>query len=278
MRIGMNVLLWTAAATEAHGGLLADIKRWGYDGVEFPMFTADGSSWKALAARLDDLGLGRTVVTIVSPETNPIGENPAVRRAGVDHLKRCIDSCVTLGATLLAGPFYSPVGRLVGRGRTDQEWNWAIQALREAADHAAAAGVTLAVEPLNRFETYFLNCAEDAARLVDEVAHPGLRMMLDTFHANIEEKDPAGAIRAAGDRLVHFHVSENDRSTPGEGHIPWPQLFTALQEIGYDGFLTVEAFGRALPEVAAATCIWRGMFPSEAHLARSARQFIRAAW
>ncbi len=103
-------------------------------------------------------------------------------------------------------------------------------------------------------------------------------MMVDTFHANIEEKDPAGAIRAAGDRLVHFHVSENDRSTPGEGHIPWAQIFTALQEIGYDGFLTVEAFGRAMPEVAAATCIWRGMFPSEAHLARSARQFIRAAW
>jgi D-psicose/D-tagatose/L-ribulose 3-epimerase len=242
------------------------------------MFAPDCSPWKTLAAKLDDLGLGRTAVTIVSPEANPIAESPAVRRAGVDHLKACVDSCVALGAELLIGPLYSPCGLLVGRGRTEQEWGWGVEGLREAAEYAETAGVTLAVEPLNRFETYFLNGCADAVRLVDEVGHPRLRLMFDTFHANIEEKDPVGAIKRAGHRLAHFHVSENDRSTPGEGHIPWPQVFSALQEIGYDHWLTVEAFGRALPEVAAATCIWRDMLPSEEYLARKAVRFIRENW
>jgi len=149
---------------------------------------------------------------------------------------------------------------------------------KKAAEYAATADVTLAIEPLNRFESYFITSSREAADFVDEVAHPNLRMMLDTFHANIEEKDPIAAIESAGERLVHFHVSENDRSTPGEGHIPWPRVFSALREIGYDNWLTVEAFGRALPEVAAATCIWRDMIPSEEHLAKTASRLIRESW
>jgi len=278
MKIGINLLLWTAAVSEEHLTLLDDIKDWGYDGVEFPMFAPDCSPWKTLAAKLDDLGLGRTVVTIVSPEANPIAESATIRQAGVDHLKACIDSCAILGSSLLIGPLFGPVGTLVGRGRTEQEWRWGIESLREAAVYGATAGITLAVEPLNRFEAYFLTCCDEAAEFVDEVNHPNLRMMFDTFHANIEEKDPVGAIEAAGQRIVHFHVSENDRSTPGEGHIPWPQIFSALKQIGYDNWLMVEAFGRALPELAAATCIWRDMMPDEEYLARNASKFIRESW
>lgn len=274
MKVGMNVLLWTAAATEEHLPLLQSLKEWGYEGVEFPMFAADCSPWKTLSNKLDELELGRTVVTIVSPDANPISEDPAVRRAGVNHLKACVDSCGVLGSTLLVGPLYSPCGGLVGRGRTKEEWAWGIESLRAAAEHAAQGGVTLAVEPLNRFETYFLNSVEDTIRFVDAVNHPHLKMMFDTFHANIEEKDPVAALKATGSRLAHFHVSENDRSTPGEGHITWASILSALGEIGYDGWLTVEAFGRAMPEVAAATCLWRDMFPSEEHLAREARRFI----
>ncbi|MBI3921684.1 MAG: sugar phosphate isomerase/epimerase [Armatimonadetes bacterium] len=274
MKIGMNVLLWTAAAQEEHLPLLEAIKGWGYDGLEFPMFSPDCSPWKTLACKLDDLGLGRTVVTIVSPQANPISDDPSIRRAGLNYLKACIDSCEVLGATFLVGPLYSPCGALVGRGRTETEWAWGIESLRAAAEYASTAGICLTIEALNRFETYFLNSAEDAARFVDEVDHPNLRMMFDTFHANIEEKDPVEAIKTAGKRIAHFHVSENDRSTPGEGHVPWVGTFSALKEIGYEGWLTVEAFGRAMPEVAAATCIWRDMFPSEEHLARNARAFI----
>ena len=278
MKTGMNLLLWTAAADVEHLGLLEDIKGWGYDGVEFPMFAPDCSPWETLAAKLDSLELGRTVVTVMPPEANPIAEDPSVRQAGVDHLKSCVDSCATLGADYLIGPLYSPVGALVGRGPTQDEWAWGVAVLRAAAEHAAGAGVTLAIEPLNRFETYFLTCCEDAARFVDDIGHPNLRMMFDTFHAHIEEKDPVAAIKASGSRIAHVHISENDRSTPGEGQVPWPQIFSALKEIGYDNWLTVEAFGRALPELAAATCIWRDMMPSEEHLARNANAFIRENW
>jgi D-psicose/D-tagatose/L-ribulose 3-epimerase len=278
MKLGMNVMLWTAAATEEHLPLLDSLKAWGYDGVELPMFSPDCSPWATLAAKLDDLGLGRTAVTVMPETGNPIAAGPAVRRAGLDHLKACLDACAVLGADTLAGPLYSPCGRLVGRGPSAEEFRWATEALLAAAEHAGSLGITLAVEPLNRFETYFLTCVEQAVRLVDEVGHPRLGMLYDTFHANIEEKDPVGAIGLAGGAIAHVHCSENDRSTPGEGHIPWPETFCALRQIGYDGWLTVEAFGRALPEIAAATCIWRGMLESEEALARSAAEFIRAGW
>lgn len=278
MNVGMNLLLWTAAATEADAGLLGDIQGWGYDSVEFPMFAPGCSPWAALAGGLDDLGLARTAVTVVPETANPISPDPAVRRCGIDHLKACIDSCFTLGATVLCGPMYSPCGALVGRGPNADEWGWGVEALREAGEHAAAAGLRLAVEPLNRFETYFLNCQADAARFVDEVGSPAVGLLYDTFHANIEEKDPAGAVSDGGKRIVHVHISENDRSTPGEGHVPWKATFAAIKAQGYDGALTVEAFGQAMPEVAAATSIWRPMFPSTAHLAARAARFIRHEW
>jgi D-psicose/D-tagatose/L-ribulose 3-epimerase len=279
MKVGINALLWTAAVTEEHFGLLDDIKTWGYDGVEFPMFDPECSPWQALAAKLDDLGMGRTSCVVVPEEANPISEDAGVRQAGGDHLKACIDSSVALGATHLVGPLYSPCGRLVGRGPTAQEWQWGIESMRAAGEYAQQAGVMLCLEPLNRFETYFLTCWADASRFVDEVACPNVRLMFDTFHANIEEKNPAAAIRATGKRIVHVHISENDRSTPGEGHIDWPATFAAVKDIGYDGWLTVEAFGRALPEIAAATSIWRDMLSSdEAGLAKKACEFIRGMW
>ena len=278
MKTGLNVLLWTAAATEEHLPLMDSIKGWGYDGVEFPMFASDCSPWETLAAKLDDLKLGRTAVTVIPEDANPISDDPASRASGLDHLKACLDACAVLGAETLVGPLYSPCGRLVGRGPTAEEFGWAVECLRAAAEHAGSLGIAMAVEPLNRFETYFLNSVAQAARLVDEVGQPNLGILCDTFHQNIEEKDPVGALTLAGSRIAHFHISENDRSTPGAGHVPWPQVFAALRATGYDGWLTVEAFGHALPEVAAATCIWRDMLKSEEALAQSAAEFIRAGW
>lgn len=258
--------------------LLRDIREWGYESVEFPMFAPDCSPWPTLAARLDELGLSRTAVTVIPQDASPIADSASARRQGVDHLRLCIDSCATLGAGVLCGPMYSPCGLLVGRGPDEREWDWAVAVLREAGEHAAGAGVKLAVEPLNRFETYFLNSVADASRLVDEVGLASVGILYDTFHANIEEKDPVGAIEQAGERIVHFHVSENDRSTPGAGHIPWAWTFAALKTNGYEGALTVEAFGRAMPEVAAATSIWRPMFESDRTLAEDACKFIRDIW
>ena len=147
--------------------------------------------------------------------------------------------------------------------------------MRPLAEHAGQAGVTLALEYLNRFELYLLNCAADTVRFVKEVDHPNCRMMYDTFHANIEEKDVPEAIRACAPYTAHVHISENDRSTPGEGHVHWDETFAGLAELGYDGWLMVEAFGCALPEIAGATCIWRNMFPNEEYLAKNGLAFMK---
>ncbi|MBI1391019.1 MAG: TIM barrel protein [bacterium] len=278
MKIGINLLLWTAAADENHFSVLDDVKRWGYDGFELPMFDPACSPWKKIAAHADGLGLGRTAVTIMSNEANPVSPDAAVRRKGLEHLERCIDACVELGADTLVGPMYSPCGGLVGRGRTEDEFNWACDVLEQAADYAAKADLVLAMEPLNRFETYVFNSLEDGLRMVEQAGRSNLGLLFDTFHANLEEKDPAASIRKAGGRIVHVHISENDRSTPGSGQIHWKPVFDALKAIGYDRWLTIEAFGRSMPEVAAATCIWRSMFESEEQLATDGLKHIQDSW
>jgi D-psicose/D-tagatose/L-ribulose 3-epimerase len=147
--------------------------------------------------------------------------------------------------------------------------------MRQTAEHAKTHGVMLGVEYLNRFECYLLNSAADTVRFVRDVNHPNCRMMYDTFHANIEEKNPAQAIKSCAEYTVHIHISENDRSTPGQGNIPWDATFKAIKETGYDGWLMIEAFGLALPELAAATKIWRKMYKSEEQLARDGLAFMK---
>lgn len=278
MKAGMNLLLWTGATTEEHFPLLADIKDWGYDGVELPMFALDGSPWGKIASELDNLELDRTVVACLPEDANLIGENAKERQAGVDFLKGCVDKCVEVGAEVLAGPIYSPVGRLVGRGASEDEKKWCIEGLRAVGEHAQDENITISVEALNRFETYFVNCQEDVSKITDGVGLDCVGQMYDTFHANIEEKGLADAIRTGGKRINHVHVSANDRATPGEGHIDYDTTFKTLKEQGYDGWLTVEAFGSWLPELAGATCIWREMAPSAEHVARGGLKVIREGW
>jgi len=147
--------------------------------------------------------------------------------------------------------------------------------MRAAAEYAGSVGVRLAVEALNRFECYFLNTHADAAKFVREVDHPACGMMYDTFHSNIEEKSVTQAVNAGNDKLYHIHISENDRSTPGQGGVNWKENFDAIAQSGYDGWMVIEAFGLALPEIAAATKIWRRMFQDELTLARQGLQFMR---
>ena len=276
MKYGLNMLLWTSVVDESHFPIFENIKNWGYDGVELPVFEMEESAFQKIGAKLDELGLGRTAVTVCTDDENPISEDAAIREAGVNRLKKAIDMCAASGCTHLLGPIHSALGKFVGRGRTEDEWKWGQESLAKAAEHAKEQNVTLVVEYLNRFECYFLNCAEDTARFCREVNHPNLKMMYDTFHANIEEKSASGAIKTCADQLVHIHISENDRSTPGEGGVNWDDNFAAIKEINYDGWLMIEAFGLALPELAAATCIWRRMFPSEEHLATEGLKFMKS--
>jgi D-psicose/D-tagatose/L-ribulose 3-epimerase len=278
MKLGMNLLLWTAAATEKHMPLIEKIKGWGFDGVEFPMFTPDCSPWDTLKKQMKDLGMSSTVVAVLPAETSLVAEEAAPRKRALDHLRESIDSCTKLGAETLAGPIFHPVGQLAGRGPTAEERKRLVEGLRALAPHAEGAKVKIAVEPLNRFETYVLNSQADAKAVSDAVNSPMVGHMYDTFHANIEEKGIEAAVRAGGKRILHVHVSANDRATPGEDHIDYATTFRALRGIGYDGWLTIEAFGEWLPELAGATCIWRKMAPSEEHIAREGAKFVRAAW
>lgn len=278
MKFGMNLLLWTDTLADAHVPVLERLKEMGYDGVELPLFDLDLAHWTAWGKRLDDLGLARTAVTVRGVDDDPMSAQPAVRRAGIDANRRALDCCQAAGATLLVGPYHSALGAFSGAGPTPEEWGRAVDSMREVAEHAESCGVTLAVEYLNRFECYLLNTAADAVRFVEAVDHPRCQTMWDTFHANIEEKDLATAIHNAAAHLAHVHISENDRSTPGAGHVDWTTTFDELYEIGYDGWMMIEAFGTALPQLAAATKIWRRMYDSEEQLARDGLRFMKSQW
>jgi D-psicose/D-tagatose/L-ribulose 3-epimerase len=275
MKFGMNLLLWTGELNDACVPVLEMLKQQGYDGVELPMFNTE-LDYAAWGKRLDDLGLKRTAVTVRTAEDNPISPDAAVRAKGVENSRRVLDCCAAAGAETLVGPYHSALGEFTGKGPTSDEWKWGVESMRQVAEHAGSVGVMLGVECLNRFECYLLNTHADSARFVKEVDHSNCRVMYDTFHANIEEKDIAQAIRDCADVLVHVHISENDRSTPGEGNVRWAENFDTLKEVGYDGWMMVEAFGLALPELAAATKIWRRMFESEEQLSRDALAFMKA--
>lgn len=278
MKIGMNLLLWTAHLTKEHLPVLEKIKAAGFDGVEVPLFEGDAAHYGTLKKDLANLGLSCSTVTVVTQETSPISPDPAIRNAAQDRLKWVLDMSAAIGSDLVCGPIHSALGVFSGQGPTEDEKKRAADVLRGAAEYAAKVNVKIAVEYLNRFESYFITTARDAAALVKSVNHPNFAMMFDTFHANIEEKYPVGAYSEVAPQVIHIHISENDRGTPGRGHVPWTEMFKALRNAKYDRWLTIEAFGRALPELAAATRVWRDFFPSRDEVYQEGGRFIRAMW
>lgn len=275
MKYGINLMLWD---DDMHDGLLPvleSVKQIGYDGVEVPMFDLDRAKWVGWGRHFDELGLERTANHVVAPEHNPVSPDPAVRTRAYEHMLKVVDCCQSVGATILAGPHQIALGVFSGSGPTDEEWKRSVEHIRRVAEYAAQANLTLAEEVVNRFELYLLNTLAQAARFVDEVGQPNCRIHLDTFHANIEEKLPGEAIKAAGQRIGYVHISENDRGIPGTGHVAWDATFDALHAIGYDGWLTVESFGEALPNLVAATKIWRQLFDSQEQVAVEGLAFMK---
>jgi D-psicose/D-tagatose/L-ribulose 3-epimerase len=278
MKVGMNLLLWTGQVTEEHLPLLEQVKSWGAEGVELPMFNTEGSPWSAIAKQCDDLGLGRTAVAVMPEGGNLVGDEAGEREVAVTYLKKCVDVSAEAGIELICGPIYSPVGRLVGRGPSKDEHARAAEGLRAVGEHAQGSGVVLGIEPLNRFETYVFNTQAQTAAVVDAIGLDTVQQMYDTFHANIEEKCFIGALKDGGKRIKHVHISACDRGTPGEDHIPYGTVFTELKAMGYDGWLTIESFGHRIAELAGATCIWREVSPNEEHVTRKGAKFIKEAW
>jgi D-psicose/D-tagatose/L-ribulose 3-epimerase len=277
MRFGMNLLLWTDTLNDQMLPLLDELKEIGFDAVEIPCFDLDNlDNYKKWGKRFDELGLSCTGTAVRGPDDNPMSPDPAVRKKGVEANKRNLDCCAAAGCEVMAGPFHSALGHFSGKGPTADEWKWAADSMRQVAEHAQKVNVKLGMEYLNRFECYLLNTAADGARFCREVNHPYCKMMYDTFHSHIEEKNVPNAIRALKDCLVHVHISENDRSTPGQGNVRWAETFDTLHEIGYNNLLVVEAFGLALEKLVPATKIWRRMYQSERQLAGDALKFMKA--
>lgn len=281
MKIGFNLLLWTGFVDDSLLPTIEKIKAAGYDGVELPIFggAGDVDHYAALGRKLDALGLGRTAVTVMPDEQHScVSPDPASRAGAVKHLKWVVDCCEASGAEILMGPFHQPLGVFTGNGATEDEKKWCAEVHRQIAEYAQPKGVKLAMEYLNRFECYYVNTMADAVAHVNRVNHPNFGTMYDTFHCNIEEQDPLGVIAPNIDKIYHVHISENDRGTPGFGHIDFAAAVGAFKGAGYDGWMTIEAFGRALPELAAATRVWRDLSPSPEHVFTEGIKVIRDNW
>jgi len=278
MKIGMNLLLWTAHVTEKDYPLLGRLKEAGFDGVEIPVFEGDEGHFKKIGKELDRLGLRRTSVTVASPEHNPISAETSTRKKALERLKWVIEMTAAAGGEVVCGPYHSPLGVFTGVAPTEDEKKRAVEVLRSGAEHAARYKIKIAIESLNRFETYFLTTSQDAAELVKRVERPNFGMLYDSFHANIEEKDPCAMIECCAKYINHVHISENDRGTPGSGHVNWRDTFSMLRKINYDNWMVIEAFGRALPELAAATRVWRDFFPSDKDVYEKGIAFIKKMW
>jgi D-psicose/D-tagatose/L-ribulose 3-epimerase len=275
MKIGVNAFLWTANFGPEHFGILPRVKEWGFDAFEIPVFDPAKIELRAIRREFDANQLECTLCAILPPGLSPIDSDAAVRAGTQKHLQRCIELTAEIGATLLSGPVYAPVGYLPGRRRTEDEWQWAVECFQMLGPVLEKNGITLAIEPLNRFETFFLNTLSDTAEFCDAIGHPRIGVLMDTFHANIEEKSIPDACRTLGTRLRHVHTCENDRGIPGSGHVDFAGMVDALNEIGYDGYLTIESFGFNLPEMSAAAAIWRDLAPKPEDIASEGIAYLR---
>jgi len=275
MKFGVNTFIWTANFDRSHLPLLPQLKAGGFDGVEVPLFRPAEFATADIAKGLAENGLECTICSVLTGGLSMISDDAAVRRKTRVHMEECVKTAAEVGAKIMAGPLYSPVGYLPGRRRTADEWKWAVDCYQSLGPVLQQYGVTIAVEPLNRFETYFLNTAQDAAALCDQIGHPNVGVLFDTFHANIEEKDIAQGYRTVGRHLKHVHTCENDRGIPGTGHVEWKSVFQALHDLKYDGWLTIESFGFALGELSAAASIWRDIAPTPESIAYEGVKFLR---
>lgn len=282
MKIGMNMLLWTGHVSSAHADILRELKQTGFDGVEIPIFDISSvAHYRELGHLLDDIGLERTAVAIMpDPEHSPTSADAANREAASDHLKRVLECADALGVRLVSGPYFQPLATFTGERPSERELDCCAQVLGPIADAGASSGIRCAIEPFNRFEAHLINTAEQAIAFCGRAGSSNLGVLYDSFHANIEEQDPLAAIadlHAAG-LLFHIHIAENDRGTPGRGHAPLRETIATLKALGYDGWLTIEAFGRGVPALAAATRVWRDFFPSPEQVYREGYQLIRSSW
>jgi D-psicose/D-tagatose/L-ribulose 3-epimerase len=257
--IGLNLLAWSAVFTADFYPHIERLKKMGFTAVEVPLGNRDPRVYAELKTFLADQGMSLTNTISPPPEANPISPDPAVRKKAVDYLKESVDLTVAGGSSLLAGPLYAAPGYFTRQSPTGDELQWASEVLSAVGDHAEEAGVTLALEALNRFEVYLCNTMEQMKALCDRTDHARVKAMFDTHHAHLEENDIASAIETISDHLVHVHISENNRGIPGNGQVDFATTFEKLHEMNYHGSYVIEAFTRYDTDLAGVVHIWRDL-------------------
>jgi D-psicose/D-tagatose/L-ribulose 3-epimerase len=278
MQIGVNGWVWTSPVnTEEFSKLAPKVKKMGFDLFEFGIESTSDLDYAKAAGVARDNGLAVSVCAAMGPDRDLIHPDESIRRNGMEYVRHCIDAARTLGAANVVGPLYSAVGRTWQSTEDERrrDTDLLVEQLRQLSKQAGDAGVTLCVEPLNRFETSFLNLSHQAVEVVDRVGSPACGILLDTFHMNIEEKSIGEAIRAAGKRLKHFHGCENDRGAPGSGHVPWDEVKDGLKAVGYDGPVVIESFTSKVKSIARAAAIWRSFDRSQDALAEDGLKFLK---
>lgn len=278
MHFGVNTWVWVSPLDdEALTRLVPHIAALGFDWIELPIETPNGFDYQLAAKLIRQHNLGVSVCAAMGPDRDLIHPDEAIRANGAGYVRHCIDAAATVGANKLVGPLYSAVGRTWQATADEREHDMQLLVgqLRELAQYAQERGVVLCIEPLNRFETSFLNLTAQGIELVDRVDHPACQLMLDTFHMNIEESSLGDAIRAAGPRVHHLHTCENDRGAPGSGHVPWTEVARAIHDIGYDGTVVIESFTDKVKTIAKAAAIWRPLATSQDQLAEDGLAFLK---
>ncbi len=278
MKFGVNTWVWVSPlTTDGIMKLAPQVAEMGFDWFEVPIEGTEDVDYARAAAILRDNGLEVSVCAAMGPDRDLIHPEQHIRDNGVAYLRHCIDAVATLGGTNLVGPLYSSVGRVwqMTAEERAKDTDLLVKQLRGLAEYAADHGAVLCVEPLNRFETSFINLASQAIDVVDRVDHPACKIMLDTFHMNIEEQSLGDAIRATGARLAQMHMCENDRGAPGSGHVPWDDVATTLRAINYDGPLVIESFTAQVKSIARAAAIWRPLAASQDALAQDGLRFLK---
>ncbi len=256
-KIGFNTLVWSAVVSDDLFPIIDRLKEIGYDGVECLIGSPDEKAYKRFGDHAHNIGLETTSVFVVGVDENPVNPSAEIRARGLDRIKWGIDRAHDMNAKVMCGPFHSAHGFFTKKPPQDEEYQRCAEVLHAAGEYASQAGITLALEALNRFECYLCNTMEQLQRLIKASDHPNVKAMFDTHHANIEEKKNQTALQTIAPYLAHVHISENDRGTPGDGLVQWNENFSALAEIKFDGWLTIEAFSRNDPDFANAINVWR---------------------
>jgi D-psicose/D-tagatose/L-ribulose 3-epimerase len=278
MKFGVNTWVWVSPlTTDELKNLAPKVAELGFDWIEVPLEGLDDLDHAKGAAIIKDYNLGVSACAAMGPDRDLIHPDKAIRDNGVAYLKGAIDATATLGGTNLVGPLYSAVGRTWQQTPEERakDLDMLVANLKELAAYAGDKGVVLCVEPLNRFETSFINLATQAIEVVDRVNHPACQIMLDTFHMNIEEKSLGDAIRMVGKRLKHVHACENDRGAPGSGNVTWQDVKQGLKDVGYDGPVVIESFTAKVKSIARAAAIWRSLAPTQDALAADGVKFLK---